>query len=199
MTDPIEIPGTGWEANSYIVDGILVDAGVTPDKIVPYKDQIKTIVATHGHFDHIAHLAELANLCNAEIAIGAEDAAFLSDDSLALGSHVGITIAPITPDRLLHDGDTIGSFTVYHTPGHTRGSICLFRKSDGMLISGDTLFAEGSYGRCDLPTGSIDDMKQSIERLAALPVNSLWCGHGMSVPEDAFDHVLASWRNVQFE
>ncbi|HJJ39474.1 MAG TPA: MBL fold metallo-hydrolase [Methanocorpusculum sp.] len=199
MTAPLYIQGRIWQANSYLADNILFDAGILPERILPYKDRIDTIVLTHGHFDHIVHAKEIADLCGAEICIGEFEAQFLSDSALSLSRHFGADQPQINCARTLADGDKVGDFTVYHTPGHTRGSICLFREYDGVLISGDTIFPDGSYGRCDLPTGDMSSLKSSIARIAELPVESLWCGHGTPVPENAKQHVQFSALNVKME
>ncbi|HJJ36971.1 MAG: MBL fold metallo-hydrolase [Methanocorpusculum sp.] len=187
----IWLSGTGWRANSYVAGNILVDAAVSADAVYPYREQIDTIVLTHGHFDHTANLLELAELCSAEVMIGEYDLPFLSDPRISLSHQFGQRPTAY-PAKILKDGDTVGGFRVYHTPGHTRGSISLFRESDGALIAGDTIFPEGSFGRFDLPTGSRADLVGSISKLAELPVNSLWPGHDMPVVTDAKRHVLLS-------
>ena len=90
----------------------------------------------------------------------------------------------------------VGDFIVYHTPGHTQWSICLFRETDGALIAGDTIFPNGSFGRYDLPTGNHAQLVSSINRLAELPVESLWPGHEMPVVTNAKRHVLLSKYDV---
>lgn len=196
MKDILVIPGKKWQAHSYIVGDILFDAGIEPEEVQPYKNQIKKIVITHGHYDHIAHLDLIASLCDAEIFIGEYDYDFLFDGKLSLCHLFGEKQPHITDATKLHEGDTIHDFVVYHTPGHTRGSICLFRPTDNMLICGDTLFSDGGYGRWDLPTGDYSHLKASITRLAALPVESMWCGHGDSVFSNAKEHVHLSMINV---
>lgn len=193
MLSPLFLPGRIWQANSYIFGPLLIDAGIDASRILPYRDQITKIVLTHGHFDHLVHAKEIAELCDAELFIGEYDYEFLTDPALSLAGHFGAE-QPVLDAHTLKDGDTIEGFTVYHTPGHTRGSICLFR--DGCLVSGDTVFPEGSYGRTDLPTGSPEDIRSSLQRIATLPVESLYCGHGEPVPEGAMDHVLLSAGNV---
>ncbi len=195
MTLPLLIPGHAWQANSYLIGSTLIDAGVTPDRIAPYKDQIERLVLTHGHFDHTFHANEIAALCDADIFIGEHDLPFLTDPSLSLSHHFGSVQTPIDASPL-KDGDTIDGFTVYHTPGHTGGSICLFRESDGVLLAGDTIFPEGSYGRYDFPTGSLEDLRQSVSRIADLSVESLWSGHGEPVSKNAKPHILASKNNL---
>ena len=199
MTAPLYIQGHIWQANSYLADNILFDAGILPERILPYKDRIDTIVLTHGHFDHIVHAKEIADLCSAEICIGEFDSKFLSESELSLSRHFGADQPKIQCAKTLADGDRVGDFVVYHTPGHTRGSICLFREADGVLISGDTIFPDGSYGRCDLPIGDMTSLKSSITKIAELPVESIWCGHGMPVPENAKRHILLSAEYVKME
>jgi len=196
MSEPIRwLREIGWRANSYVCGNILVDASQPVTAVAPYKDQIETIVLTHGHFDHMANLAALADLCNAKVCIGEGDLAFLTDDFLSLATNFG-GHAPGIAAEPLKDGDRIGEFVIIHTPGHTRGGICLYREEDGALITGDTLFPHGSFGRTDLPTGSHTDLVASINRLAALRIDSLWCGHDMPVPSGAMRDVLLSQAEV---
>ena len=196
MREPIRwLKEIGWRANSYVCGNILVDASQPVTAVAPYKDQIEVIVLTHGHFDHMANLRALADLCEASVCIGEGDLAFLSDDALSLAGHFG-EHSPGVPASPLADGDRIGEFVVIHTPGHTRGSICLYREEDGALIAGDTLFPHGSFGRTDLPTGSHADLVASVNRLATLRIDSLWCGHDMPVPSGAMRDVLLSQAEV---
>jgi len=193
MVPPLFLPGRIWQANSYISGSLLIDAGVDVSRIFPYRNQIRKVVLTHGHFDHIVHAKEIAEVCNADIYIGEYDLEFLTNSALSLAGHFGAN-QPKLDAHILKDGDVIEGFKVYHTPGHTRGSICLFK--DGCLFSGDTVFPEGSYGRTDLPTGSADDIRLSLKRIATLPIESLYCGHGEPVNEGARSHVLLSAENV---
>ena len=85
-------------------------------------------------------------------------------------------------DSRLDDKDTIHignlAFTVLHTPGHTQGSMCLYNQEENMLFSGDTIFY-GTWGRTDLPTGSFQDIMNSITRkLMCLPDETIvYPGH----------------------
>lgn len=196
MREPIRwLRESGWRANSYVCGSILVDAAQPVTAVEPYRDQIEAIVLTHGHYDHLANLAALAELCDALVFIGEQELSLLTDDALSRSSQFG-EHAPQYLASPLVDGDVIGGFTVLHTPGHTRGSICLYREEDGALIAGDTLFPHGSFGRTDLPTGSHVDLVASINRLAGLAIDSLWCGHDMPVPSGAKPHVLLSQAEV---
>ena len=183
--------GDVW-ANSYIVGNILVDAGVVPMEIAPYKEQIETIVLTHCHFDHTARVKEIAHMCKAKVAIHKSDARGLVDDAQSLSMHFGARSPGILPDITLKNGDVIGDFTVIHTPGHTPGCICLFSEKYQLLISGDTVFTDGAFGRYDLPGGSRDELQRSLERLAPLDVVELFPGHGSPVEEGGSRHIAAA-------
>ena len=186
------ISGEGPYANAYVFGNILVDAGVMPMAVVPYKEQIDTIVLTHCHFDHIAHVKEIAHMCRAKVAIHKADARGLVDDALSLSMHFGARSPGIVPDITLADGDTIGGLTVLHTPGHTAGSICLYSEPDRVLISGDTVFSDGCFGRYDFPGGSRMELGKSLERLSELDVGGLFPGHGMPVEEGGSRNISAA-------
>ena len=184
-----------WRANSYICGNILFDASQPVSVVDPYKDQIDTIIITHGHYDHIANIQNLVELCDAKVYIGEYDYDFLSKRELSLSDHFNGRLQDISAS-ILHDGDQIGEYKVIHTPGHTRGSICLYRDIDGALITGDTIFPGGSFGRTDLPTGNNSDLMHSIDKLATLHINSIWCGHEPPVPSDAMRHILLSQSEI---
>lgn len=186
------IPGSGFFGNSYIVGDILVDAGVLPTTLEKYRDTISEIVITHCHFDHVAHLNEIARMCKARVSIHKKDAPGLSSDAVSLSLHFGARAPMRPPDRLLTDGDRVGDLLVIHTPGHTPGSICLLHEEECALISGDTVFSDGGFGRFDFPGGNRLALLESIERLAALDIEGLYPGHGSPVERGGKRHVLAA-------
>jgi glyoxylase-like metal-dependent hydrolase (beta-lactamase superfamily II) len=102
-----------------------------------------------------------------------------------------------SPDLELKEGDTIGDFCVLNTPGHTLGSICLFCEKEGVLISGDTVFTDGAFGRYDFPGGSRAELTKSLERLVSLNVEGLFPGHGMPVEEGGSRHIAAALRLIR--
>ncbi len=155
--------------------------------------EIKTIINTHGHADHIEDLAELKKISGALVAIHALDALMLSDTMLSGAAMFGFSQTKLTADILLKEGEQIafpGSdlvLTVLHTPGHTPGSICLL--GEGVLFSGDCLFA-GGIGRIDLPGGDEHSLMHSLTRLCELdPELVVYPGHG---PATTIGHELAS-------
>jgi glyoxylase-like metal-dependent hydrolase (beta-lactamase superfamily II) len=149
------------------------------------------ILLTHGHFDHLAALPDLAAAFTPApaIAIHKGDASYLGPRALevhresfaAVGdaSYVDKLWKPMPPaDRLLSGGDSIGPFTVIHTPGHTPGSVCYYDEKAGVIFSGDTLF-RGGYGRTDLPGGNWAALEHSLKLLLSMDKDLAVCpGHG---------------------
>ena len=145
---------------------------------------LKGILLTHGHFDHILRAQELREATGAPLYIHELDAEMLNDaDKNAYHTFTGkYFVIKKTADVLLHDADeiTLGDekIKVIHTPGHTKGSVCY--DTGDSLITGDTIFAEG-FGRCDLYGGNMSALKLSIKLLTEMAkTESRWIypGHG---------------------
>ena len=186
------IPGGGFLGNSYLSGNVLIDAAVLPGAVAHFKDEIEMIVLTHCHYDHIAHVTEIAHLCDAPVCIHRLDGPGLQDDSKSLSVNFGARSPGIVADRLLEDGDMAGHLRVLHTPGHTPGSICLYNEDEAALISGDTVFCGGGFGRFDFPGGSRADLLYSLDRLATLAVEGLYPGHGSPVETGGSRHIAGA-------
>lgn len=189
----IRIPAGIYAANCYIVysentnDGIVVDPGGDAKDIMGIIEKnelkIENIILTHGHGDHIGGVIDLKSLLNASVMIHADDVEMLTDGSINLSTTMAMGTVEIEPDNILKDGDIIKfgdlEAKVIHTPGHTKGGICL--KVEDSIITGDTLFA-GSIGRTDLFGGDYEIIIKSIkEKLMIFQDNTeVFPGHGGS-------------------
>lgn len=171
-----------YQTNCYIIHEqhssacCVIDPGYNPETILDTLDALgltlEAILLTHGHFDHVGAVRDLAADTGCQVYICAEDLALPQQLTAGVLYHTQ-TYAEGT--RLHLAGLDI---TVLQTPGHTPGSVCLL--IDDTLFTGDTLFA-GSCGRTDLPGGSWEQMRRSLDRLASLEPN-YWVlpGHGES-------------------
>jgi len=199
LNNIIVIEGRGYDSNVYVFDDVIVDTGTGQNMEYILKsikeagihlDDLSFIVNTHNHFDHIGGNSYL----DLEVAMHSLDARALEEgDEDALLAHMfGETMEKMVVQRKLEEGDKINDFEVLLTPGHTPGSICLY---DGeTLISGDTVFSGGGFGRVDLG-GDMGDMRRSLERLSKLDVQYLLPGHGPAV-EDGARHIRMAHEMV---
>ena len=140
---------------------------------------LRYILLTHGHYDHIIGAKAIKEKYGCQIAISKEDAPMLTSARHSLAAFCGAEQNSVEPDILLSDGDVIKlgntEIKVMSTPGHTKGSVCFL--TDGALFSGDTLF-RASCGRTDFPGGSWEEMQKSLKKLAELDGNlTVYTGH----------------------
>jgi hydroxyacylglutathione hydrolase len=176
-------------ANCYVLrndqQAVVIDPGGNPELLYPEigKRSLLYIIDTHGHYDHIAGNNDLKARYDTKLLVGRYDYEMLMKPELNLSVMVDTPFISLPPDGLLEDGDTLAlggaELEIIYTPGHTRGSICI--KVKNLLFSGDTLFYH-SVGRTDLPTGSSEDLRESIrKRLYRLPDETkVYTGHGES-------------------
>jgi len=142
---------------------------------------LKLIVSTHGHWDHVGDNAAVAEHTGADIAVHPLDRGRLTDPQPLWAP---FEIPPSVPAVELAEGGLIHfgelRLRVLHTPGHTEGSVCLLAEDEGLLFSGDTLFA-GGWGRVDLPGGDAVAMAASLARLSGLDDRiGVFPGHGQA-------------------
>jgi len=213
------IPVGILESNCYLLnDGgalALVDCGVfsrrVREAVAAQGGDLRLILLTHGHFDHIQGVASAREAYpGAQVCIGAEDKGYLSGEEPAIPGRAMARGNPVTPDRLLKDGDTLtlgeSTLRVVATPGHTRGGVCFYREPNeeeakrgsptagGLLFTGDTLFYE-EVGRADFPGGDWPTLKASVLRLYELPGDcKVLPGHG---PESSLAHERAHNPHVK--
>ena len=178
------VPAGMLRANSYIVtengtDAVLIDCGgAQPLAFARQKGlNIRSVLLTHGHFDHIAGCAEL-QAAGAQIGCAEAEKSLLTSP-VNLAAEMGVRIPAFSVDFTFQGGDELDlcglKFTVLATPGHTPGGVC-FLCGDS-LFTGDTLFCE-SVGRTDFPGGSTSQLRESVKKLLALPGNlTVYPGH----------------------
>ncbi len=141
------------------------------------------MVNTHGHFDHAMGNDFLKKTYNIPSYIHAGDEKLLAQTA-EIAVNFGYTVpAPPKPDHFLEDGRQLkfghSQLQVLHTPGHSKGCVCLYAPEDGFLLTGDTLF-QGCIGRTDLPGGDYDEIMESLsKKILPLPDDTLvYPGHG---------------------
>lgn len=154
-------------------EGIIIDASFLPEEIVRAVKNlglnIKTILLTHGHIDHIAGAEKVKQGTGAQIAICEKDM-WLYDHIGDQGKLFGFGVKSLpTPDLFLKHGDTVAfgkhRFKIIETPGHSPGSVCFSGELDGkpVVFTGDTLFCR-SIGRTDLWGGDFGEIERSIKQ-----------------------------------
>lgn len=179
------------DCNTYVIkDGssLLIDPGLTQflpaliedmqrDGIDP-KD-IELIANTHLHGDHCWANDAFKKLSGAEILLHPAQKKFGQAAAVQTSQFFGVSAVEFTEDRILDDdklslGET--EFELIPSPGHSPDSVCYYCPSDKVLICGDVIFNQNT-GRVDLPGGSANQLKASIERLSQLDIEYLLPGH----------------------
>lgn len=183
-------PGS-FASNCYLLisDGhaAVIDPSASADTILAEVNKrgavLDMILLTHGHFDHIFSLDQLREKSGASAYIHEDDADMPEDAHRnAFYTFFHALRSYRRPERTLKDKDELSlgkeRITVLHTPGHTKGSICLL--CGDALFTGDTLFY-GNIGRCDLYGGDEEKLRASLDHLRSLPQDlTIYPGHGES-------------------
>lgn len=176
--------------NCYIIidnqnNGVLIDCNIAFEPIIKFMKEnninLKAILLTHGHFDHINGVKKMQDLTNAIVYIHKGDESMLNNEKHNLNADFSRqSYEPVTEYKLINDGDVIEiedmKFEVIHTAGHTHGGVVY--KFEDVLFTGDTLFA-GTIGRADLPHSNFKTLLESVNKLKNLKGDyRVLAGHG---------------------
>lgn len=194
-----------YQANCYLLikedQYVIIDPGSKPELIIsriPQQATVLAILLTHGHFDHFAAAQTLAMNYDVDVYIHFEDEEMLADPMKNYSDHRGVTCDyRIKPFDFAYI--RLGPFdiNVFHTPGHSEGSVCFLIEDH--LFSGDLLF-KNSIGRTDLYRGSMSKIMNSLKFICTLDGDiHVYPGHGPKTKlaqERAFNPFLISVKRT---
>ncbi len=171
-----------FEENSK--DAVVIDPGADGDFILnELKDlDVKAILATHGHLDHIGQVGYLKEKLNTPFYMNKKDEFLINNEIFPNFAYIVKAVKCPSPDFDVKDDDVLKfgnlEFQVIEMPGHTPGSVCFFNEKEKIIFVGDTLF-KGSVGRTDLPGGNGKMLEQSLKKLMEFPEDTVvYSGHG---------------------
>ncbi|MDR1695869.1 MAG: MBL fold metallo-hydrolase [Endomicrobium sp.] len=177
-------------SNCYIVydsdtlNAAIIDPGEDGDKIIQAVEENgfkpEMLINTHGHYDHILSDEQIRKRFNIPLAAHKDEFPMFPDPGRNFSAMFGLPRSVSAPEIALEDNQEVKlsftSFKTIHTPGHSKGGICLL--FDDFIITGDTLFA-GTIGRTDFPGGDYEEMMNSLEKIKKLKKSLIvYPGHG---------------------
>jgi len=209
------VPGIDYDSNIYVIDGkkpTIIDCGTginhnrTIEKIKTYIDlkKISQIILTHEHFDHTGGIRKIKEEIGKNVKIISHKLAAekIESGKSNFARMLGTEMKSIPVDIKIENEQKmiIGDETwdIYYTPGHSPGCISLYEKNSKSLISGDTIFSQGYFGRYDLPGGDPHLLKKSINRLSKLDIENLYPGHENIVEKNAEEHIKKTLQNIRY-
>jgi glyoxylase-like metal-dependent hydrolase (beta-lactamase superfamily II) len=202
-----------FDSNIIYINGgekkVLIDAGtgMYPDalnqdlvKIGSSVEAITDIILTHSHIDHIGGILPIISASSPRIHLHKSEGDMINsgDMRLTLSNTFGVELPQMRIDSLLEEGQNLClgdiCFKVYSTPGHSIGSICLHIEDQGILVTGDTLFPGGSFGRVDFPTGNPQQLVASLKRIAEMEFVIALPGHMSAITSNAKRQAESSYQ-----
>jgi hydroxyacylglutathione hydrolase len=192
----------GLSSNTYIIEShgetAIIDVGYGPphSNIIETLKELKIstedvgkVLITHRHRDHTRDIKRLMEgNDDVKIYIHKNDRDIVVE-SLKIGKD---RVYTLYGDEEVNVGKA--KIKVIHTPGHTSGSICF--QYHETLFTGDLVFANGEYGRTDLPTGNHRELVKSLEKILTLNINSMLPGHGEILLKEAKSHIKLALKNA---
>lgn len=179
-----------FQENCYIVyddvsnKAIIIDPGQDGNKVIDKIEKLKLkpelLINTHGHFDHTFSDDIIREKYNIPLAIHKEDLEMLSDANLNFSTVIDNPITIKNADIVFTKNEikeaSFCKYSIIHTPGHSKGSICILIKN--ILFAGDTIF-KNSIGRTDLYGGNNEEIFASLQTIKTFPIDTIICpGHG---------------------
>jgi glyoxylase-like metal-dependent hydrolase (beta-lactamase superfamily II) len=190
--EELTVIDTGTSGNAHKTVAYIQKLGRKPS-------DVKTIILTHFHMDHMGSAKELKDLTKAKVAASMEDAAYVSGKKPfpkpknLLFRAVSSFVKPesVQVDVILKEGDKISGLTVIHTPGHTPGSIMLLDEERKVLFAGDTLRFDGKKvtGAPEQFTLDQNQAKESVAKVANLKFDVMLPGHGEPLKPNASEEI----------
>ena len=176
--------------NCYVIydelskDAVIIDPGADGEEILEEVENlnVKAILATHGHLDHVGQVGYLKSKIDVPFYMNKRDEFLINNEIFPNFAYIIKAVSCPSPDFDLKEGDILEfgrlELTVIETPGHTPGSVCFYNQEEKIVIVGDTLFYQ-SVGRTDLPGGDGRLLEQSLKKLMELPDETVvYSGHG---------------------
>ncbi len=161
---------------------------------------ITDIILTHAHIDHIGGVVPILEVGSPKLHLHRAEAEPINrgDMSSTLSDTFGAELPPLRVEGILEEGSSLDfgevKMRVYHTPGHSEGSITIELEDTGVLLTGDTLFSGGSFGRVDFPTGSPKKLVESLKRISEMKFDIALPGHMNAMKYNAKKSALTSYQ-----
>lgn len=191
-----------FSQNTYVIElensCVIIDAGCSLNSVKEITPKpIKTVLITHGHFDHIKNIEEFDKL-NVVIYANKHIIEMLNNEyknaSLLFNQPCTYKLKNI---KFVEDNETIEidnhKIKCLHTPGHSIDSMCYLIDNE-ILFSGDTLFA-GAVGRDDLWSGNSNELIKSLNKILNLDYKALFTGHGRPSVKEEQKTNIPKWLN----